>query len=89
MIIKICQLLKNGKGIAAFIIKNFYQWKTNSRSKMIEAFKNRSTKKRKKKWRVKITKKIIKTMKIQILVIIVMSFLTLAKVLKSLYFHLL
>ena len=35
MVIEICQLLGDGKGVAAFIIKNFYQRKTNPKSKTI------------------------------------------------------
>ena len=44
------------------LVKNFYQQKTNPRSKMIEAIQEWDNKE--KKWRVKIMKKIIKTMKI-------------------------
>ena len=44
------------------LLKNFYQQKTNPRSKMIEAIQEWDNKE--KKWRVKIMKKIIKTMKI-------------------------
>ena len=62
MVIEIHQLLGYGKGVAASTIKNFYQQKTNPRSKMIEAIQEWDNKE--KKWRVKIMKKIIKTMKI-------------------------
>ena len=70
MVIEIHQLLGDRKGVAASTIKNFYQQKTNPRSKTIEAIQDGLTKKRRKKWRVKIMKKIMKTKKIQILVII-------------------
>ncbi len=49
MIIEIHQLLRYGKGVAAFTIKNFYQRKTNPRSKMIEAIQKWVNKEKKKK----------------------------------------
>src|SRR5207248_3743124 len=51
MVIEIHQLLGYGKGVAASTIKNFYQQKTNPRSKMIEAIQEWDNKE--KKWRVK------------------------------------
>ena len=68
MVIEIHQLLGYGKGVAASAIKNFYQQKTNPRSKMIEAIQEWVNKERRKKWRVKLTK-IMKMKKIQILII--------------------
>ena len=49
MVIEIRQLLGDGKGVAASTIKNFYQWKTNPRSKMIEAIQEWVNKEKKKK----------------------------------------
>ena len=48
MIIEIRQLLGYGKGVAASTIKNFYQWKTNPRSKTIEAIQEWVNKEKKK-----------------------------------------
>ncbi len=60
MVIEIRELLGEGKDVAASIIKNFYQRKTNPRRKMIEA---RLRRRRRKWWRGKM-KKIIKITKI-------------------------
>src|SRR6266540_5819017 len=49
MVIEIRQLLGDGKGVAASTIKNFYQQKTNPRSKMIEAIQKWVNKEKKKK----------------------------------------
>src|SRR6266511_3715775 len=48
MVIEIRQLLGYGKGVAASTIKNFYQRKTNPRSKMIEAIQEWVNKEKKK-----------------------------------------
>ena len=48
MVIEIRQLLGYGKGVAASTIKNFYQWKTNPRSKTIEAIQEWVNKEKKK-----------------------------------------
>ena len=48
MDIEILQLLGDGKGVAASTIKNFYQWKTNPRSKTIEAIQEWVNKEKKK-----------------------------------------
>ena len=48
MVIEIHQLLGYGKGVAASTIKNFYQQKTNPRSKMIEAIQEWDNKEKKK-----------------------------------------
>jgi len=48
MVIEIHQLLGYGKGVAASTIKNFYQQKTNPRSKMIEAIQEWVNKEKKK-----------------------------------------
>ena len=39
MVIEICQLLGDGKGVAASTIKNFYQQKTNPKSKKLKDLK--------------------------------------------------
>ena len=49
MVIEIRQLLGDGKGVAASTIKNFYQWKTNPKSKTIEAIQEWVNKEKKKK----------------------------------------
>ena len=48
MVIEIRQLLGYEKGVAASTIKNFYQQKTNPRSKMIEAIQEWDNKEKKK-----------------------------------------
>ena len=48
MVIEIRQLLGDGKGVAASTIKNFYQRKTNPRSKTIEAIQEWINKEKKK-----------------------------------------
>src|SRR5439155_24427098 len=48
MVIEIRQLLGDGKGVAASTIKNFYQRKTNPRSKTIEAIQEWVNKEKKK-----------------------------------------
>ena len=48
MVIEIRQLLGYGKGVAASTIKNFYQQKTNPRSKTIEAIQEWVNKEKKK-----------------------------------------
>ena len=48
MAIEICELLREGKGVATSTIKNFYQQKTNPRSKMIEAIQEWDNKEKKK-----------------------------------------
>jgi len=48
MVIEIRQLLGYEKGVAASTIKNLYQWKTNPRSKMIEAIQEWVNKEKKK-----------------------------------------
>jgi hypothetical protein len=68
MVIEICQLLGDGKGVAASTIKNFYQQKTNPKSKTIEAIQEWVNKEKKKKVESELTK-IMKTKKIQILII--------------------
>ncbi len=49
IVIEIYQLLGDEKEVIAFIIKNFYQQKTNPRSKMIEAIQKWVNKEKKKK----------------------------------------
>jgi hypothetical protein len=49
MAMEIRQLLGDGKGVAASTIKNFYQWKTNPKSKTIEAIQEWVNKEKKKK----------------------------------------
>ena len=48
MVIKIRELLRKGKSVITFTIKNFYQQKTNSKRKMIEAIQEWVKKKKKK-----------------------------------------
>src|SRR5207248_11041265 len=56
MVIEIRQLLGDGKGVAASTIKNFYQRKTNPRSKTIEAIQEWINKEKKKEVKSKVDK---------------------------------
>ena len=86
MAMEIRELLAEGKGIVASTIKNFYQRKTNPRSKIIEAIQEWVNKEKKKEVKSKDYKEDNKTMKIQILIIILLIIVIIAVVIVKVRF---
>ena len=83
MVIEIRQLLGYEKGVAASTIKNLYQWKTNPRSKTIEAIQEWVNKEKKKEVE---SEDYEEDNKIQILIIILLIIVIIAVVIVKVEF---